>query len=122
MRGLGKRGQEVSASPSRQPLTPMTGGGRGLRRQRVEEAEGGGGGRRKGSGRERVNPLCIKLERFIIYHYTKPEIYTQLSLTPTKSTNIIWGRSQRQSTSSRQWAKLICKYIQGIKKLNYTGK
>lgn len=89
----------------------------------LEVAEGGGGGGgRKGSGWERVNPLCIKLERFIIYHYTKPEIYTQLSLTPTKSKNITWGGANHQSGSSRQWAKLICKYIQEIKKLNYTGK
>lgn len=92
------------------------------------ERVGGGGGGRKGSGWRRVNPLYIKLERFIIYHYTKPEIYAQLSLTPpphppTKSKKHHTGAEpNRQSASSRQWAKLICKYIQEIKKLNYTGK
>ena len=91
--------------------------------QWLEVAEGGGG--QKGSGWEGVNPLCIKLERFIIYHYAKPEIYTQLSLPPpprTNSKNITRGGAKHQSASSRQWAKLICKYIQEIKKLNYTGK
>lgn len=67
----------------------MAEGGGGGGRERwgwvSDEAGEGGSVRQKGSGWEGVTSLCIKLEKFIIYHYTQPENATQLSLTPTKN-------------------------------------
>lgn len=55
---------------------------------------------------------------------------TQLSLTPAKISRRAWRGEEKkekskkncQSPSSSRWAKLICKYMQEIKKQNYTGK
>lgn len=82
-----------SPSPTRQPLTPMKrgfsvpndhmaegGGGRGRELVWVrgggvsDEAGEEGSLRQRGSGWEGVTSLCIKLEKFIIYHYTQPKM------------------------------------------------
>ncbi len=39
-----------------------------------DEAGEEGSVRQRGSGWERVTSLYIKLEKFIIYHYTQPEM------------------------------------------------
>lgn len=54
----------------------VEGGGREVVRVRGVSDEAGEGGsvRQRGSGWEGVTSLCIKLEKFIIYHYTQPEM------------------------------------------------
>lgn len=94
--------------------------------QRLRVAGVGGGGlgsvrQRKRKGRSesimhqirKIHNLSLQQARNL--HLTEPRPHK-------KTKNITRGGANCQSPSSSQWAKLICKYIPEIKRLNYTGK
>lgn len=74
-------GGHCSPSPTRQPLTPMRRGS-SVPNDHMAEGRGEGGclmgrrGRISETERKRMRrgSLCVKLEKFIIYHYTQPEM------------------------------------------------
>lgn len=83
-----------------------------------DEAGEGGSVRQRGSGWEGVTSLCIKLEKFIIYHYTQPENATQLSPPPNQKHHGERGEGREEKKLKKKKKKLSEPQQQPMGKIN----